>query len=672
MEKQYQVIWIDDQWEELISFDTRAEQNNINLTPFKTSAEGMAELEKDTDKWDAVILDAKVYRNSTNETASLSGLFASISKLEQLSSKRIIPWFVLTGQPDLVSNETLQIQLEEKGKRIFSKYGSDDVDILFKELKEQADCQLETQIRHEYSNVFDVCTQEYIGDQNSSRLLKILLSIKLLDNQNPIHFNSIRKITEDIFDKLDKLGVLPREHEREGKVEKMSFNGKGRFLTNSNKVPTYIQRSIQSIVSTTQDASHSRVNTQTELKTNNLQVDIDVQSGRSPYLLFSTVYELLNLIYWLKGFVDENQDIEKNKALFQRVLISKTDTPEKDRSPKIQLKKVNENREIKESESIDKIETLTGEITTKLPGMAIFTPNDNSDSIRIEGSLLSKYVLEVGMLVTAKVKVQTISNKITRQIFEIELCKYEDVLDVNFVNIPDLNFKKYLVKHFDIDGDSEISIEEALSIKEINLIGKYADASHLAEGLNIHSLEGIEFFQNLTNLDCIYNPIKSLDLSKNKLLTYLTCNRNYTLEEINISNCTELKYLSIYDTNLSKLDITKNIQLIDLYCGNSKIRILDVRNNLALRGLSCKSNLLETIDVSKNTLLEYFHIAYNNLTILDVSKNIKLKRFYCDNNKLLNLDISKNVELEIFCFKSVTLNTVDISLNPKLQKIELN
>lgn len=436
MEKQYQVIWIDDQWEELISFDTRAEQNNINLTAFKTSTEGMAELEKDLDKWDAIILDAKVYRNSTNETASLSGLFASISKLEQLSSKKIIPWFVLTAQPDIVSNETLQIQMEEKGKRIFSKNGIDDVDILFKELKEQADCQIETQIRHEYADVFEVCKEEYIGTQNVDRILKILLSLKNNDNQNPIHFNSIRKVIEDVFNKLDQIGVLPKEHERNGKVEKISFNGKGKFLSNSTKIPIYIQRSIDSIVSTTQDASHS-INasqsqnvSQTKHKPNQPQVDIDVQSGKAPYLLFSNVYELLNVICWLKGFIDKNQDIEKNKTLFQQPIKIKLDTSEKGCSPTFQLKQAN--KVLVESELENTIETLTGEITTKLPSMAIFTPNNNSESIRLEGALLSKHLLEVGTIIIAKVKTKIINNKTTRQIFEIELSKSKNIKEIKW------------------------------------------------------------------------------------------------------------------------------------------------------------------------------------------------------------------------------------------------
>jgi len=655
MEKQYQVIWIDDQWEELLSFNTRAEQNNINLTAFKTSAEGMAELEKDLNKWDAVILDAKVYRNSAHETASLSGLYASISKLEQLSSKKIIPWFVLTGQPDLVSNETLQIQLEEKGKCIYSKYGIDDVFLLFKELKEQADCQSETQIRHKYADVFKVCTKEYIGEQNADRILKLLLALKDSDNQNPHHFNSIRKVTEDVFNKLVQLGVLPQE---------ISFNGKSLFLSNSKKVPIYIQRSIHSIVAITQDASHSKINLKEELKSNNLQVDSDIQSNKAPYLFYSTVYELLNLICWLKGFVDENQDIEANKALFQNPPKNKIDISEKDCSPIKPLKK--SNRVVKELETKNIMETLTGEITTKLPGMAIFTPYDNSELIRIEGSLLSK--LERGMVIIANVKVQIKDNKSTRQISEIEVCKSENVKAIKFVNIPDLNFKKYLVKNFDLDGDGEISVEEALAITNINLIGKYAEGNSPMEGLNISSLEGIEFFPNLTNLDCISNPIRSIDVSKNKFLTNLRCSRNYTLEELNIDGCNELTYLSCYDTSISKLDISSNLKLTDLYCGNSKLSILDVKNNVALIKLSCRFNQLESIDVTKNILLDNLHIACNNLTTLDVSQNVKLKHLDCGANKLSNLDISQNTELENLTYTSDTLKTVDTTLTPKLIK----
>ena len=106
----YNVIWIDDEW------DTRGKpfiqlcevKHKIHITPFKTRKEGMDLLLKDERPWDAVILDAKAYNESENETANLKGLYEAIKQIEGLKMKKTIPYFVLTRQPDLLDNDTFR------------------------------------------------------------------------------------------------------------------------------------------------------------------------------------------------------------------------------------------------------------------------------------------------------------------------------------------------------------------------------------------------------------------------------------------------------------------------------------------------------------------------------------------------------------------------------------
>lgn len=94
----YNVIWIDDEW------DTRGKtfiqlcevKHQIHITPFKTRKEGMDLLLKDERPWDAVILDAKAFNESENETANLRGLYEAIRQIEGLKMKKNIPYFVLT------------------------------------------------------------------------------------------------------------------------------------------------------------------------------------------------------------------------------------------------------------------------------------------------------------------------------------------------------------------------------------------------------------------------------------------------------------------------------------------------------------------------------------------------------------------------------------------------
>ena len=52
----YNILWIDDEYEKLSSFILDAELDDIEITPFKTSRQGMKAFEDDMLKWDGIIL----------------------------------------------------------------------------------------------------------------------------------------------------------------------------------------------------------------------------------------------------------------------------------------------------------------------------------------------------------------------------------------------------------------------------------------------------------------------------------------------------------------------------------------------------------------------------------------------------------------------------------------
>ena len=104
------------------------------------------------------------------------------------------------------------------------------------------------------------------------------------------------------------------------------------------------------------------------------------------------------------------------------------------------------------------------------------------------------------------------------------------------VNIPDANFKAYLVRNTAINtnGDTEIQVSEASSFNDT------IDFS----AQEISDLTGIEAFTALTTLYCDNNQLRSLDVSKNKALTTLYCGYN----------------------QLTSLDVSKNKALTELNC----------------------------------------------------------------------------------------------------------
>jgi len=113
------------------------------------------------------------------------------------------------------------------------------------------------------------------------------------------------------------------------------------------------------------------------------------------------------------------------------------------------------------------------------------------------------------------------------------------------VNIPDANFKAYLVGDIAINtnGDNEIQVSEASTFNgTISLI--QGPGGGFLSGLNIADLTGIEAFVSLTTLICAYNPLTSLDVSACSALSYLYCTSN-ELTSLNLKNGTSLNNGSI-------------------------------------------------------------------------------------------------------------------------------
>ena len=174
-------------------------------------------------------------------------------------------------------------------------------------------------------------------------------------------------------------------------------------------------------------------------------------------------------------------------------------------------------------------------------------------------------------------------------------------------------------------------------------------------------------------LRCYNNQLTKLDVSKNIQLKYLGCYSNQ-LTELDVSKNIQLAVVVCWNNQLTKLDVSKNMQMTILYCYNNQLKSLDVSKNAKLMSLHCDNNQLTKLDVSKNAQLEILYCDNNQLTKLDVSKNAQLEILHCGNNQLTNMDISKNTKLQTFeCMDNeyeATLNSknqLDVSTLPGFQ-----
>ena len=105
------------------------------------------------------------------------------------------------------------------------------------------------------------------------------------------------------------------------------------------------------------------------------------------------------------------------------------------------------------------------------------------------------------------------------------------------VNIPDVNFKNYLLNNTAINtnGDGQIQVSEAIAF----------NGSLFCGNKNISNLTGIEAFVNITELFCFSNQLTTLDLSQNTSLIYVTCASNQ-LTSLNVKNGNNTALLGFY------------------------------------------------------------------------------------------------------------------------------
>ena len=239
------------------------------------------------------------------------------------------------------------------------------------------------------------------------------------------------------------------------------------------------------------------------------------------------------------------------------------------------------------------------------------------------------------------------------------------------IPIADANFKTYLVANFDTNGDGEISSSEA---KQVTTINVNTD--------NIYSLDGIEYFTSLTQLTCngtsewdsnsnsfiSKGSLTKIDLSKNTQLLVLDCGYNQ-LTQLDLSNNTQLNFLNSQNNPLTNLNLSNNKELSTLCCVKNQLAELDLSNNTQLTNLHCIGNQLTQLDLSNKIYLMTLECYDNSLTELDLSNNPQLVRLTCQNNQLAQLDLSNNSSLEHIECNDNQLTTLDVSNNPVLSEL---
>lgn len=196
--------------------------------------------------------------------------------------------------------------------------------------------------------------------------------------------------------------------------------------------------------------------------------------------------------------------------------------------------------------------------------------------------------------------------------FLILFCLQFSPAKAQWVTIPDANFVIWLQTNYPTCMNGNLMDTTCSDIIYDNYVNLY--------NLNISDLSGIEYFNNLIDLDCSYNQLTSLPILPNGLT-----NLSFHFNQIsNISSLPDsLWYLNCSFNSLTNLPVNLPNNLHDLICSNNQLSTLP-NLPITLDGLFCQSNQLSNLPTS-------FHYTVKLLQqpFIKSSKPSKFIRLFC-------------------------------------------
>ena len=333
--EEYNVIWIDDEWDTIgkTFIQICEKRHKIHIKAFKTRREGMDVLEQNLKFWDAVILDAKAYNNSSaNEVADVDGLYEAIRQIERLKLKRHIPYFVLTRQPDLMDDKMF-----EKSVGKFYKKNAEGQNQLITDLKKEVGNSPRHQLKVFYN---DVMERLYSLDIEAGEdVLNILEAMHYPDRYpdfEPVnYYNKLRKILEWNFKEANKYGIIPDECIEDGVV---NLNQSCCYLCGLNCdhihlrygdetkkeriVPKHIKDMMFLALYLGNIKSHTAKLPKDDIDRLERYLKDEVRNSR--YLIFSLALQICEITMWLGRYMDEHPNKEDNLRKCVRLEVKDT------------------------------------------------------------------------------------------------------------------------------------------------------------------------------------------------------------------------------------------------------------------------------------------------------------------------------------------------------------
>ncbi|MCF1420062.1 T9SS type A sorting domain-containing protein [Mangrovimonas futianensis] len=257
------------------------------------------------------------------------------------------------------------------------------------------------------------------------------------------------------------------------------------------------------------------------------------------------------------------------------------------------------------------------------------------------------------------------------------------------INFPDQTFKDQLLAsspsnqiaknlsgswfQIDANSDGEIQESEALEVSYISVSGYTTEVNNSI----LNDITGIEYFTNLTHLTCSPHEISYVDLSQNTSLTYLDFSEPlsstlnwYTLNELDVTNCSNLAYLDISGNGLESIDLSQNVNLTTLKASYNAFMELDI-SQTEINEFFIQGNSLPYTFIG-NEELEVFANSFGKLGHLDVSLCSDLLSIFLEDVGIHSINLGYHPLLTwIYLSVSSNFSEIDLSAFPNLENFNL-
>lgn len=314
----YNIIWADDECDTLCrdySVVKCFDKYGIEiLDSCHTSEELRRSLTTFGDSVDAVVVDGNFSREIVDylESDDISGLIHTMSLIELFNIKRDIPFFLYTGRKNLLMQICKNGELTYfiKNDRIIQK---GEVESLAKRIVSIVE-KISSPEHHVVKRFLPLLNEaRELSPEIAERLRQFLLEEEKDDSCKKAvdQFTVLRQILELIVEQCKEDGIIPYENESLNDIKYFVGNGGHKNGTKPKEGvwPPVISSYIWSMTDILQDGSH-------KVRNLNLHVSDYVVENNSPLLFRSCLYQIMELIRWLKATQRKIVNGELHKPLY--------------------------------------------------------------------------------------------------------------------------------------------------------------------------------------------------------------------------------------------------------------------------------------------------------------------------------------------------------------------